>query len=479
MLRLLAGTAALATSAHAQSGSDLATLKAEIEALRAEYDAKIDALEAKVKAAEAADARHAAAVPSQSEDDDYLAAASANQAEPQAPSPDDAYLSSAAAAPSVDGAAAADDAYLKSAAMSVEAAPVSRNAYNPGVSVVLNGTFAAYENDPGAAVIPGFPLGEEAGLEDRGFSLGESELALNANIDHRVYGNLIFALTDEGEVEVEEAYIQTTSLPGGITLKGGKFFSGIGYLNENHAHNWDFIDAPLPYRAFLGNQLGDIGLQARWIAPTDFYLEVGAEAMRGDAFPAGGAANRGVGTYAGYVQTGGDIGASSSWLAKFSYLHAKSDERDVNGDLFSGRDALGIVSLVYKWAPGGNPTVNNLIVNGEYFFGNEKGDFNFAPIDIDRSGFYLQGVFQLRKNWRIGARYARLMSESAAPGVVTTALDDVGRSPDAITALFEFDTSEFSRFRLQYTYDDTDLRTKNEFLARYTVIFGPHGAHRF
>lgn len=436
LLRLGVGVVSMCSAAQAGEAEDLAALKAEIADLRSDYEARIEALEKRLQAAEA-----------KSDEPTTIAAA------PPTPTP-----APAPAAPR---------------------APIGQNAYNPAISVVLNGTFAAFENDPSAAVIPGFPLDGEAGLADRGFSLGESELALNANIDHRVYGNLIFALTDEGEVEVEEAYIQTTSLPGGFTLKGGRFFSGIGYLNENHAHNWDFIDAPLPYRAFLANQLGDAGLQLRWIAPTDFYLEAGAEVMRGDGFPAGGAANNGAGTYAGFVQTGGDIGVSSSWLAKVSYLRAKSDQRDINGDIFSGRDTLGILSLVYKWAPNGNATTRNLIVNGEYFFGNERGDYNLTPVDLDRSGFYAQAVYQFRPRWRAGARYARLMSDSAPAGLISTALDDLGRSPDAISALLEFDTSEFSRFRLMYTYDNSDTSSNNEFLARYTVIFGPHGAHRF
>ena len=431
LLRLGAAIVAMNSAAHAGEAEDLAALKAELASLRSDYDAKIEALEQRLRAAEA-----------KADTVETIAAAPVPEAAPAR-------------------------------------APVGRNAYNPAISVVLNGTYAASEKDPAAAVVPGFPLDGEAGLQSRGFSLGESEVAIDANIDHRVYGNLIFALTDEGEVEVEEAYIQTTSLPGGFTLKGGRFFSGIGYLNENHAHNWDFIDAPLPYRAFLANQLGDAGLQLRWIAPTDFYLEAGAEVLRGEGFPAGGSANKGAGSYAGFVQTGGDIGDSSSWLAKVSYLRAKSDARDINGDIFSGRDTLGILSLVYKWAPNGNPTVHNLIFNGEYFFGNERGEFNLTPVNIDRSGFYAQAVYQFRPHWRTGVRYARLMSDPAPAGVISTALDDFGRSPDAISALLEFDTSEFSRFRLMYTYDNSDTSSNNQFLARYTVIFGPHGAHRF
>lgn len=439
----LAAMMVSAGPAAADEKQDIAAIRAEMDAMRADYDARMRALEARLEKAEAS-----------------AAAAKVKAAN-----------AGAASAPVIAAAPAPQTASPRP--------PVSASAYNPGIAVVLNGTYAAFENEPDAAAIPGFQLGEEAGLDSRGFSLGESEIALNANIDHRLYGNLIFALTDDGEIEVEEAYIQTTSLPGGFTLRGGKFYSGVGYLNEKHNHAWEFIDAPLPYRVFLGNQLGDAGVQVRWIAPTDFFLEAGGEALRGDSLPAGGAANKGAGAYSAFIQTGGDIGFSSSWLAKLSYLHSEADELDIDGDIFNGDDETAIASLVYKWAPDGNSTVRNLILNGEFFFNNHSGEFNGTPIDLDRTGWYAQGVYQFRKGWRFGVRYARLSSDRVPVPLIGSALDDRGRSPDAISTMLEFDTSEFSRFRLMYTYDDTDLASNNELLLRYTVTYGPHGAHRF
>lgn len=454
--------------AGAAESADIAALRAEMEAMRKEYDAKIGDLEKRLENAEAA---AVAVTPGpQPASGPQLATAPQPANGPQLrPGPQLASGPQPATIPQGSGPVVA-------ATRSV----VGANVYNPGISVVLNGSYAAFEHDPEAARIPGFALGEEAGLDPRGFSLGESEVALNANVDHKIYANLIFALTDEGEAEVEEGFIQTTSLPGGFTLKGGKFFSGIGYLNEKHSHDWDFIDAPLPYRAFLGNQYGDPGLQVRWIAPTDFYLEAGGEIFRGDGFPSGGAANKGSGAYAGFVQTGGDIGTSSSWLAKASYLHAKAIDRETEGgDLFTGDNDLGIASLVYKWAPDGNPTRRNLIVNGEYFFSNEEGEFNGEAIDLNRSGWYAQAVYQFRPRTRFGVRYAAIGSEAVPAALTGSTIDDLGLSPSAVSAMLEYDTSEFSRFRLMYTFDDTDIMSNNELIARYTVIFGPHGAHRF
>jgi hypothetical protein len=60
-----------------------------------------------------------------------------------------------------------------------------------------------------------------------------------------------------------------------------------------------------------------------------------------------------------------------------------------------------------------------------------------------------------------------------------SALDDFGHIPRAETALLEFDTSEFGRFRVQYTHDNSDVRPLDQVLFQYTVIYGPHPAHRY
>ena len=134
--------------------------------------------------------------------------------------------------------------------------------------------------------IAGFmPNGGEIGPGERSFSLGESELTFAASVDPYFSAQLTAAITGEDEIEVEEAFFRTLALPAGFTVKGGRFFSGFGYLNEVHAHAWDFADQPLVYQAFFGNQRAQDGLQLKWIAPTDLFIELGAETGNGDAFP--------------------------------------------------------------------------------------------------------------------------------------------------------------------------------------------------
>ena len=433
-----------ATPAFAQSGDDIAALRRDMETLRHDYEARIGELETRLAQAEAdAAAAHAAVDAQATATDDSIATVE------QALSP------------------------------SGPANNVNTNIYNPGISVALNGFLTAARNQTGDEQIAGFAAGDEIGRPAEGFSLGESEISFAANIDPFLAGFVAFSVSREDEIGLEEAYIRTTALPGGVTLKAGRFLSGIGYLNERHAHDWSFSDAPLPYRAFLNAQLGDDGVQLRWIAPTAIYLEFGGEALRGEAYPASGGANDGVGAYSAFVRTGSDINVSSSWLAGASYLHTEALDRESNGDLFNGQSDLAILSLIYKWAPGGNPLVRNLTLVGEYFAGEDDGDFNGLPLNQSHTGWYVQGVYQFMPRWSAGVRYAALDSEAPGALFAGTSLDDLGHQPFDITALLEFDTSEFGRLRLQYARDEAGVDPNDVLTLQYTVIYGPHGAHRY
>jgi len=464
---LAAVTSVAAPSAHAQSSpapaqdaAAIAAIRLELDSLHRDDEARIAALEARLALAEAAAGRGAppASAPGQS----AAAQASADEVvipDQLTPAPATAVTQVAAAAPPTPTA--------------------SPNAYNPGIAVALNGFFTAARRDTQDARIAGFAAGPDINRPARGFSLGESEVSFSANIDPSLAGFFDFSLDSASAVSLEEAYIRTTALPHGLTFKAGRFLSGIGYLNERHAHDWSFSDAPLPYRAFLDTQLADDGVQVRWLAPIDHYLEFGAEALRGESYPAAGAAHAGAGAYAAFVKTGGDLGVSASWLGGLSYLHAGAANRESGGDLFVGNTDLGVASLVYKWAPQGNATSRNLVLSGEAFRGRDDGRFNGAPLAQTHWGWYAQGVYQFKPQWSAGLRLAGLTSADPGAAFAGTSLDDEGRRPFDVTGLLEFDTSEFGRLRLQYTRDEASRAANDIVVLQYTVIYGPHGAHRY
>jgi hypothetical protein len=109
----------------------------------------------------------------------------------------------------------------------VEPAPAAmggrggESAFNPAVSLILQGTYANTSQDPNTFQITGFvPSGGEVGPPKRSFGLGETELALSANIDPYFRGTAVVAITPENEAEVEEAYFPDPGPVAGLRPQG-------------------------------------------------------------------------------------------------------------------------------------------------------------------------------------------------------------------------------------------------------------------
>lgn len=389
-------------------------------------------------------------------------------------------------------------------------APASEAAFNPALSLILSGTYTRLSRDPNTFRITGFvPSLGEVGPPPRSFSLGESELAIAANIDPFFRGQATIALTPENEAEVEEAFIQTLSLGTGFTLKGGRFFSGIGYMNEQHAHVWDFTDAPLPYKAFFANQLKNDGVQLKWLAPTDTFIELGVEAARGGAFPSTDRNKNGSTLGSAFVHVGGDIGVSHSWRVGLSHVDTSPrdrvyDDSDALGgatvNSFSGKSRTTVADFIWKWAPDGNPKYTNFKLQGEYFrrresgtlaFDDSGGSAVFGPLSdsyrATQTGWYLQGVYQFMPQWRVGLRHDRLNYGSVDIGLVNSGTLTQAdfplltpHDPRRNTVMIDWSPSEFSRVRLQYAQDKSTLgQTDNQLWLQYIMSLGAHGAHKF
>jgi hypothetical protein len=381
----------------------------------------------------------------------------------------------------------------------------TETAFNPAISLILNGTYARTSQDPNAFRITGFlPSGGEVGPPKRSFGLGESELAISANIDPYFRGVTFLSLAPDNTVQVEEAYFQTLALPQALTLKGGRFLSGIGYLNEIHPHAWDFQDAPLPYKAFLGGRLRQDGVQLRWLAPTDMFLELGAELSSGDQFPGNDRNKNGAGGAMLFGHLGGDIGESYAWRAGLSHYRTSARDRtyqDLNAagatvtNSYTGNARLWAIDGVLKWAPNGNATDTNFKLQGEYFRMQQDGTLAYdvatpgplGALNATQSGWYVQGVWQFMPQWRIGYRYDELRhgtfnnALASDPGVGVANLPMLASyNPTRNTIMTDWSPTEFSRIRLQLAADRSRVGTTDrQIMLQYIYSLGQHGAHRF
>ncbi|WP_372528057.1 hypothetical protein [Piscinibacter sp.] len=462
-LAALFGAALPAVAAPTEAAPELQQLKDQIAELRQAYEARLQALERRI-------------------------------AELQQTS------SAVAAPPPTVPAAPASEPPRGTAA--------SASAFNPAISLILNGTYAQLSRDPATYRIQGFvPSGGEVGPGLRSFQLGESELGLSANIDPSFSGHITFSLTGDDSVSVEEAVFERQGLFSGATLKAGRFLSSIGYLNGQHAHAWDFVDAPLAYQAFFGGPLKTDGVQLRWLAPAERFVELGAELGSGTSFPGNDTGRNGVGSTALFVHVGDDLGDSASWRVGASLLHHRAADRSYDdsnaagttvSNAFTGTSRTWVLDGIYKWAPGGNATRQNLKVQGEYFRRTENGSLSYdtqgqagGPASGDyrstQSGWYLQAVYQFMPMWRVGARYDRLDSGTPRLGLVGTsglvAADFPilqSARPSRSTVMVDYSLSEFSRFRLQLAADRSNpAATDRQLFLQYIMSLGAHGAHSF
>ena len=408
-------------------------------------------------------------------------------------------------------AAASAETTASQAAVQASSRPTGENAFNPGVSLILNGTYGNLSQDPARYRISGFaPTGGEVGPPGRGLSLGESELVFSANIDPHFRGVLIAALAPDDGIGVEEGYIQTLGLSNGLTIKAGRFFSGIGYQNQIHAHFWDFADAPLANKVFLGNQLAEDGVQVKWVAPTRLYFDLGLELGRGRKFPGGpdgGRNKNGFGAGNLFAHLGGDIGASTAWQAGLSHLRTSPQDRSFDDpdstatmvtNSFTGRSRLWVLDGVLKWAPNQNPSYTNFKLQGEYFRRNESGNLTYDTAAASlgtqtgsyasrQSGWYLQGVYQFVPQWRLGYRYDRLNAGATSLGLVNSGALSAADfpilgayKPARNTWMVDWSPSEFSRLRLQLARDRSQPGlADNQIFLQYIMSLGAHGAHKF
>jgi hypothetical protein len=434
-------------SASAADDKELAAIRAQIREMKESYEARLQSLEQRLQDAQSA------------------AAQAQNEALASRQAP-------AASAPTPAPVAVA--------------APASANTFNPGIALILGGTYANLSQDPNQYRLQGFlPPAGEVGPGRRGFNLGESELTMSAAIDPIFSGQLTFALSGENEAEVEEAFVQARGLANGVNIKAGRFLSSIGYLNNKHAHTWDFVDAPLAYQAFLGGQYKPDGLQATWLAPTDTLVEVGVEVGSGSSFPGNDRNKNGIGAAAVYAHVGDDIGASSSWRAGLSLLRTGSAERQFDDvGAFTGNSRMLIADAIYKWAPNGNATQQNFKLQGEYFRRKETGELtdgaDTGRFDSTQSGWYLQGVYQFVPNWRAGLRYDRLTSGTPSIGLAGAFPLLDAFSPVRTSAMLDYSPSEFSRLRLQLARDRSRPGvTDNQIFLQYIMSLGAHAAHAF
>jgi hypothetical protein len=340
--------------------------------------------------------------------------------------------------------------------------------------------------------------------QQRGFNARNAEIAIDGAVDPYFEGfaNIVLKLgnNNETEIELEEAFLQTTSLPYGLQVKGGQFFDAFGRINATHPHTWEFADSPVVNGRLLGpDGLRGVGAQIAWTLPVPWYSQAIFAVQNGRGGTGYSFRNPGDnGVFYGRMTIDREASALHD-LVYVPRIETSFNPSDTQTVLIGASGAFGMnetgaethtqiygADFLYKWksarAEGGFPFVKWQTEAMYRRFEAGRGLDNLFPIDetFRDWGLYSQVLWGFKKGWVIGVRGDYLhMQESSFTD------DETRQSRSRISANITWYPTEFSKIRLQYNHDFLD---ENAFLAgrdvdsiflQFEFILGAHGAHKF
>ena len=340
--------------------------------------------------------------------------------------------------------------------------------------------------------------------QQRGFNARNIELAFDGAVDPYFEGfaNIVFKLDNDNQtqVEVEEAFLQTTNLPFGLQVKGGQFFAAFGRINPTHPHTWDFADDPLVHGRLLGpDGLRGVGAQISWTLPTPWYSQLIFAGQNGRGSTGYSFRNPGDnGLFFDRLTTDRearglqDIVWMPRWENSLDLSPTQVVLAGVSGAFGSnetGADARTQIygaDFLYKWksshAEGGFPFVK---WQSEFMYRRfEAGRGIDQTFPVSETfcdwGMYSQVLWGFKKGWVAGIRGDYLdMQDSQFTS------DEDRQSRSRISANITWYPTEFSKIRLQYNHDFLEEnfflpgRDEDSLFLQFEFILGAHGAHKF
>lgn len=376
----------------------------------------------------------------------------------------------------------------------------------------------------------------------RGFTLGQAELSFSGAVDPYFRGetHLISSIDPvEGEtvVELEEAFLTTTSLPYNLELEVGHFFTEFGQINPQHPHQWDWVDQPvINSRLFGGDGMRQTGFRLSALLPTPWYssFHFGMQNANGETMPSflgGELGGHGHGEEeepdAGHAHEGGEedlaevleefgdpgiggrpvIEQDVRGFGDFAYLVRWTNSWDLSdsisgvvgfsgmyGPNATGRDGntyLYGLDMKWRWNPLGNfrgypfltwqTEVMRRDLHAARFEGvDPDGDLITVPgRTLQDWGLYTQALYGFSYGWAAGVRYEYAGGNGVSIG---------GRQNDPfrddrhrLAPLLVWRPSEFSRLRLQYNFDHAShlSGSAHSVWLGFEWLYGSHAAHSF
>jgi hypothetical protein len=335
----------------------------------------------------------------------------------------------------------------------------------------------------------------------RGFTIPNMELTLDGAVDpyFRGFVDIVYKLEPNGEtgVELEEAYVLTSALPGNLQLRGGQFFTEFGRQNQQHPHVWSFVDQPLVLNRMFGpDGLRSQGARLSWLVPTPWYTEAMVSVLNGT----GGTTFSFRSDESAEIHGGEPVTRPVRQLQDLLIVPRLTTSVDLTATqtlLVGGSAAFGPnnsgpdsrtqiygADLYWKWksatASAGFPFVS---WQAEALFRRYDAAARVSAADstvtlpeerLTDRGLYTQLLWGIKPRVVVGLRGDFVGGNT---GAFTSELraDRYRLSPN-----LTWYPTEFSKVRLQYNYDDRKgLGIDHSLWLQFEFILGAHAAHKF
>jgi hypothetical protein len=333
-----------------------------------------------------------------------------------------------------------------------------------------------------------------------GFNVQELELAFQANVDPYFRADIFLTVPNLSGLEVEEAFVTTSHIPGNLQLKAGIFRAQMGRQNTQHLHLQDFTRRPGINYTFLGpDGLRAPGVELNFLVPKiPFYLLIGVSAFSvGAAEPDQPVATFGGGarwnfTYLGFLKAFFNLNDSTSLYPGFSVAFgntsqaqtlnfspsspACSTQLPLSGPIKTAcdnfYDMLYGFDLYLKWKPPNQAkSYASVAWQTEYFLRHiPELKVNGLVKPQAEGGMYTQLVVQFARRWFAGIRGELMGAPSGA----------LVRREYAGALSLTCQLSEFARVRL---YGEVRVPQNADVngaaFVQLEASIGAHGAHPF
>lgn len=337
--------------------------------------------------------------------------------------------------------------------------------------------------------------------KQRGLTLPNEEIFLEGAADPYFKGaaDIVYKLDkdNETEIELEEAYLTSLSLPLNLQFKAGQYFTEFGRLNPQHPHQWDFVDQPLVNNRMFGpDGLRSPGARISWLMPTPFYSEIFFAVLDSQGETAWSFRNKEEDAVYGRtdivrgVRSFGDMLFVPRWASSFDLTDSQTVLLGASaafGPNSTGMDTSTQIyglDLFWKWKPptqsGGWPFIT-WQTEGMYrrFEAGKVSEDSLPRENLDDWGAYSQVIWGFKRRWTAGLRGEFVTGES---GDFLSLSDSDDVTPDRLrfSPTLTFYPSEFSKLRLQYNYDEIQgADSEHSVFLQLEFSIGAHPAHKF